>query len=437
MAREGELLWEPPEELLTGSKMARYMRVARLLGLPRAVALVGRGPRGLLALDLGAVRGAGRAARARARRAREMPGAEWFPGTQLNYAEHALPRRGGAGTAIVHASESRPLAELSWDELGDAGGALRGRAAAAGRGARRPRGRLHAERGRDGRRVPGHGEPRRDLVELRAGVRHADGGRPLRADRAEGADRDRGLPLRRARLRPARARARDRGGLPTLEHTRDGAVATGTTLLRRAGAPLDRSSSVPFDHPLWVLFSSGTTGLPKAIVQGHGGILLEHLKKLNLHSDLGAGRPLLLVHDDRLDDVELPGRRAAGRARRSCSTTASPTPEGLWEFAAEARCHVLRHERGVHRRVHEGGRRAAGAAGAAQRRVDRLAAAGRGVRVGLRELGGRVAVLDQRRHRPVHGVRRRVPAAAGAGRASCRRARWARRSRRGTRTAGR
>ena len=85
-----------------------------------------------------------------------------------------------------------------------------------------------------------------------------------------------------------------RAGLPTLTHVVEvayGGPAVPESLpwaeLLAEPAPLESRRRSPFDHPLYVLFSSGTTGLPKAIVHRHGGILLEHLKALGLHQDLG------------------------------------------------------------------------------------------------------------------------------------------------------
>ena len=65
--------------------------------------------------------------------------------------------------------------------------------------------------------------------------------------------------------------------------------SAGTISWPRARAAELTFERVPFDHPLWVLYSSGTTGLPKAIVQGQGGILLEQLKKMHLHVDAQPG----------------------------------------------------------------------------------------------------------------------------------------------------
>ena len=227
---------------------------------------------------------------------RRMPDARWFTGATLNYAEHSLRRRDDH-PAVVFQSELRPLESLSYGQLSQ-------QVASAAAGLRR------VGVGKGDRVVAYMPNIPETLVAFLAtasigaiwSVCAPEFGTRVVADRflqiepkvllAVDGYRYGGRDFHRTD-----AVAEIQRRLPTLEHTVmvpylaerpdvDGLAAlTWWDELLSEGGELT-FEPVPFDHPLWVLFSSGTTGLPKAIVHGHGGILLEHLKSLSLHVDL-------------------------------------------------------------------------------------------------------------------------------------------------------
>jgi acetoacetyl-CoA synthetase len=231
-----------------------------------------------------------------------MPGADWFPGALLSYPQHIFRSRDDADVAVRHASELRELGELTWGEL-------RNQVARAAAGLR------ELGVGRGDRVVAYMPNIPETLVAFLATASlgaiwsscSPDFGASSVVDRFAqiepkvlfcvdgyrygGRDFDRTevvaglqsamLTLERTVVLPYLAPEPDLSKL-------DRAITWDDLLASGEGATLE-FEQVPFDHPLWVLYSSGTTGLPKAIVQGHGGILLEQLKKLNLHVDAQEG----------------------------------------------------------------------------------------------------------------------------------------------------
>ena len=132
----------------------------------------------------------------------------------------------------------------------------------------------------------------------------------------------------------------------------------GTSCSRSAQGQALEFEQVPFDHPLWVLYSSGTTGLPKAIVQGHGGILRGAAEEAHAPGP-APRRPHVLVHHHRLDDVELPRRRPAqrGRDRALRRQPRPPGPGGAVEAGRAHLDHLPGRQRGPARERREGGHR--------------------------------------------------------------------------------
>ncbi|MFI1257667.1 acetoacetate--CoA ligase [Streptomyces netropsis] len=229
---------------------------------------------------------------------RGMPGATWFPGATLNYAEHALraaedPDRAHQ-PALLHVDETHEPTPVTWAELRRQVGSL---AAELRRLGVRPGDRvsgylpniphavvaLLATAAVGGvwtscapdfgaRSVLDRFQQVEPVVLFTVDGYHYGGKRHARADvvaelRAE-------LPTVRAVVH-----------IPLLGTAAPEGALDWDTLVSADVEPV--FEHVPFDHPLWVLYSSGTTGLPKAIVQSQGGILLEHLKQLALHCDLG------------------------------------------------------------------------------------------------------------------------------------------------------
>jgi acetoacetyl-CoA synthetase len=225
---------------------------------------------------------------------RSMPGTEWFPGTRLNYAEHLFRDKPDDRVAILHASERRELAEMTWGELRDMTARIRAGLVRAG-----------VERGdRVAAYLPNIPETIAALLATASlGAIWSSAAPEFGA---------KSVVDRFAQIEPKVLLTVDGYRYNGRDHDRTEVVAQ----LEREIPSLERVFTlgyidpeadagnwdelvgepgelafepVPFDHPLWVLYSSGTTGLPKAIVQGQGGILLEHLKKLNLHTDLHEG----------------------------------------------------------------------------------------------------------------------------------------------------
>jgi acetoacetyl-CoA synthetase len=279
-----------------------------------------------------------------------MPGAQWFPNARLNYAEHIFRRASADRPALILRNEAGEGREVGWAELAELTGAIaaRLRALGVGRGDR--------------------------VVSYMPNIPHTIAA--FLATASIGAiwsscAQDMGPSVVLDRFRQIEPKVIfaidsyryngklfDRSAvvaqlleqLPTVEHVihvrGPGAgevpppwrncIDWETAVAHPAPLAFER---VPFDHPLWIVYSSGTTGLPKAMVHGHGGIVLTHLKTLTLQHDLREGDRMLFLAGTGwvVWNLMVGGLLTGATMVLYDGNPAAPDGDALWRFIDEQR----------------------------------------------------------------------------------------------------
>jgi acetoacetyl-CoA synthetase len=242
----------------------------------------------------------------------QMPGADWYPNVRINYAEHIFRNAVANQTALIARAENEPVKEVSWAELRRDTGAMAAKLRSLGIG--------------PGDRVASYLPNRAETVVAFLACASVgaiwsscspDMGAAVVLDRFRqiepkillatdsysynGKTHDRCLVVEEL-LRE----------LPSVQAVVHVAGPLASSVAGVSGVPINwrnridwldaigfaaelKFERLPFSHPLWVVYSSGTTGLPKAMVHGHGGIILTHLKTLGLQQDLRPGDRMLFL----------------------------------------------------------------------------------------------------------------------------------------------